>query len=283
MDLLLLVMASVTTQVVYAQLIPAPRVQSVETHSLQSEPIITGRATGVDTIRLKLSPVAKGAAVLVAGAGVWTATFALADEPLQQFTQSHRTTFADQIAYVVQPLGRQGYLMPAAGLAFAGGLAWQDTKLQKAGLVAMASILISSGVTSTLKKQFHRYRPNITTENHIFNGAAQTSSNTSLPSAHTTTAFAVATTVASVYGDENKYVPPIAYGVATLVGLSRINDNAHWATDVMAGALVGYLSAKGTLYLYEVANQKLNIRKHRLQVNPQLGLRSGGVNATLVF
>ncbi|MFD2247563.1 phosphatase PAP2 family protein [Pontibacter ruber] len=231
----------------------------------------------------RLSPVLKGGAMLVAGAGIWAATFAWADESLQQYTQQHRTVSLDKLASVVQPLGRQRYMMPVAGAAIAGGMILKDSKLQKAGIVSLGSILISAGVTSTLKNEFHRYRPSVTAENHFFDGPIHTSDNTSLPSAHTATAFAVATSVASVYGNEYRYVPPIAYGVATLVGLSRINDNVHWATDVMAGAVVGYLSAKGSLYLYDMTSQKLKIRRQRLMITPQPGLHSGGVSATLVF
>ena len=232
----------------------------------------------------RLSPVAKGAAVLLTGAGVWVAAFALADEPLQQYTQSHRTLVADKVAYMVQPLGRQAYMAPLAGAAFAGGLLLKDSNLQKAGMVSLGSILLSAVVTGTLKNQFHRHRPSNTTENHVFDGPMLRTDNTSLPSSHTATAFALATSVATVYGHEYKYVPPIAYGVATLVGLSRINDNAHWATDGMAGAPVGFLSAKATNYIDEMASQKLQIRRQRrLLFMPQPGIGSGGLSATLLF
>lgn len=55
---------------------------------------------------------------------------------------------------------------------------------------------------------------------------------------------------------DHKWVPPIAYGIATLVVLSRINDNAHWASDVFAGAALGFLSAKSFLY-NKIDNKRL--------------------------
>lgn len=268
---------------VEAQIIPLQPDSLAENSCLQPGPEPQSDAFPVGPKRQKLSPVTKGAAVLLAGAGIWTATFALADEPVQQYTQSHRSTTADVISLVMQPLGRHRYMMPAAGASFAGGVLLKDAKLQKAGLLSMGSILVSSGITSVLKNQFHRYRPNITTENHVFDGPIPTSDNTSLPSSHTATAFAVATSFATVYGYEYKFVPPVAYGIATLVGLSRINDNAHWATDVIAGAVVGYVSARGTLYLYDMVNQQLKTRKQRLFISPQLGTQSGGLSATMVF
>lgn len=252
-------------------------------HFLQDGPIPEGYTSTGLFKKTRFSPIVRGAALVVVGAGAWTATFALADEPLQQYAQSHRSKLADKMAYVVQPLGRQHYMAPLAGATFATGLLLNDSKLQKVGLVSLGSIVVSAGVTEVLKNQFHRHRPSATTENHVFDGPVRETGNTSLPSAHTATAFAVATSVATVYGYEYGYVPPIAYGIATLVGVSRINDNVHWATDVMAGALVGYLSAKATIYLYDRANQKLKIRRQRLIISPQPGIRSGGVHATLVF
>ncbi|MHA6247561.1 phosphatase PAP2 family protein [Pontibacter sp. CAU 1760] len=225
----------------------------------------------------------KNTALLAAGAGIWIATYTFVDEPLQQFTQRNRNPVADAIAYVVQPLGKPSNLAPIAATAALGGIVFKDSKLQKAGMVSLGSIMASAVITGTLKNTFHRYRPSTTTENHLFDGIAKETNNTSLPSSHTSTAFAMATSVATVYKD-HQWVPPIAYGVATLVGLSRINDNAHWATDVMAGAAVGYFTAKGVTRLYEEVDQRLNIRKQRrLLLSPQIGLRSGAVSATLIF
>ena len=38
------------------------------------------------------------------------------------------------------------------------------------------------------------------------------------------------------------YVAPCMYGGATLVGLSRMYHNKHWASDVVLGAAVGTFS-----------------------------------------
>ncbi|MBB6611556.1 phosphatase PAP2 family protein [Pontibacter sp. Tf4] len=227
--------------------------------------------------------VLKNGALIVAGVGVWTATFAWVDEPVQRFMFSHRSQAGDKIATVVEPFGRQHYMLPLAVTAAATGMLLKDKNLEKAGILAVGSIMVSAGITEGLKHQFHRHRPNSGDDNHFFDGPSLSPAHTSLPSSHTTTAFAMATSVASVYRYEHPAVPPIAYGVATLVGLSRIHDNAHWTTDVLAGALVGYVSAKGTLYLYDVLDQKLKIRKQKLLITPQPGIRFGGVSALLIF
>jgi len=69
------------------------------------------------------------------------------------------------------------------------------------------------------------------------------------PSGHTTVAFAAATVFASEYKDKI-FIPVIAYSAATLIGISRITENKHWATDVSTGAAIGYLAGKNVVNNY---------------------------------
>lgn len=65
----------------------------------------------------------------------------------------------------------------------------------------------------------------------------------SFPSGHTATAFSIATVFAMQYRDK-KAVPIISYSAATLVGVSRLTEHRHWASDVFTGALLGYLCGR---------------------------------------
>ena len=71
-------------------------------------------------------------------------------------------------------------------------------------------------------------------------GHLSSASFSSFPSGHTTTAFALATVFAEQY-DGTLTVPIIAYTAASLVGISRMTEHAHWSSDVFVGALLGYL------------------------------------------
>ena len=59
-------------------------------------------------------------------------------------------------------------------------------------------------------------------------------------------------------------VPIIAYSAATMIGLSRITENKHWSTDVLAGAALGFLTGKEIVNNYhrysklKAPNQKKN-------------------------
>jgi hypothetical protein len=57
--------------------------------------------------------------------------------------------------------------------------------------------------------------------------------NGSMPSGHTLAAFSVATIVAHRYGN-HPWVPYVSYGMAALVGFSRLTLSAHFVSDVFS-------------------------------------------------
>lgn len=120
--------------------------------------------------------------------------------------------------------GIPGVLIVAAQYFF-------DSNEQNWQAHARALIWESIAVT-TMKYTFARKRPG-GSENRL-----------SFPSGHTATAFATATSLAYSYGWKAAVV---AYPVATLVGLSRLSDDAHWGSDVVAGAFVGAIMARASV------------------------------------
>jgi membrane-associated phospholipid phosphatase len=63
------------------------------------------------------------------------------------------------------------------------------------------------------------------------------------PSGHTAAAFSIAAVFASQYND-TKVIPILSYSMATLVGISRLTEHQHWASDVFVGGLIGYVCGK---------------------------------------
>ena len=92
------------------------------------------------------------------------------------------------------------------------------------------STLVANGVTTIiLKKLIGRERPN-------------GSNCRSMPSGHTSQSFAVAAVANELYG---KKVGTVAYLIAGLVAVSRINDNDHYLSDVIVGAGIGTIIGRG--------------------------------------
>ncbi len=81
----------------------------------------------------------------------------------------------------------------------------------------------------------------------------------SFPSGHTATAFSIATVFASQYKD-TRFIPLISYSLASLVGVSRLTEHKHWASDVFAGALLGYVTGKQVVANFN-KNQQSNVSK----------------------
>ena len=88
---------------------------------------------------------------------------------------------------------------------------------------------------------------------------------TSFPSGHTMVAFAAATVFAMEYRDR-PLVPIVSYSIASLIGISRLTENKHWASDVYAGAVIGYLCGKLVVNNYH-RYSRLQKQKHSLSVN----------------
>lgn len=76
----------------------------------------------------------------------------------------------------------------------------------------------------------------------------------SFPSGHTTSAFALAGSLAYSYGMP---VGIPVYIAAAAIGLSRIKEERHWASDVVAGAVIGTFWARASFEAEEKKDQAM--------------------------
>ncbi|MFI5338168.1 MAG: phosphatase PAP2 family protein, partial [Opitutales bacterium] len=77
------------------------------------------------------------------------------------------------------------------------------------------------------------------------------SGNFSFPSGHAAQAFAVATVIAEHY--PHWWWQGVCYGSAALVGYARIEQNAHFASDVVAGGILGWAVARAIVHRHDEA------------------------------
>jgi membrane-associated phospholipid phosphatase len=154
------------------------------------------------------------------------------------------------------------------------GYTAKDDRAQQTGMLDTESLLISGAFVQVLKHAAHRYRPEDTDRYDRWDGPGFSNSNLSFPSGDASDAFSVAAVIASEY-DDTPWLPPLAYGLATLTAMARINDNAHWASDVFVGSAIGYFTAKTIV--------KLHQNKSRLIVMPKVGGKEVGVLISYTF
>ncbi|WP_062544314.1 phosphatase PAP2 family protein [Rufibacter tibetensis] len=212
--------------------------------------------------------------------GMFIHSYNRLDRHIQYLAQQSRTSASNNAAKVLDPMGTALPIQATFATMFTVGALAKRPKMKEAAIVGLGSFYLNALATDKLKKTFQRHRPSSTNDSHLFEGPNGDGQNTSFPSSHTSNAFAAATAIASVYQD-NHWVPQAAYGLATLVGLSRINDNKHWASDVLAGAALGYLTGKATYWGYHRVKKAIN--KRSWVVSPAWHNGGAGLNASLRF
>ena len=125
-----------------------------------------------------------------------------------------------------------------------------------------ASMVLHGGITSN---SLSWYRALYMTEATLFAGLianiikpivrhkrpGTSQSKMSFPSGHTTVAFAFAGAIMMEHPEPSYVVP--AFALASLVGISRMNDNSHHLHDVLAGGTLGLGVAVAMHYFNKAA------------------------------
>jgi membrane-associated phospholipid phosphatase len=199
------------------------------------------------------------------------------DSRIQKFSQKNRTGFTDRASrYFLEPFGTEklykNYSIAAIGLFYIYGRIKHDNRTEDVALLGAKAYALSSLLVTVTKLVSGRHRP----YQSIRNGNADPFWYTgpgidylSFVSGHTAATFSLATVLSMEY-KKKLAVPVVAYIIATLVGLSRINDNKHWASDVFAGAALGIATGR---FVYH--------RKKFLRVEPDMTSTSRGLKLVI--
>jgi membrane-associated phospholipid phosphatase len=191
-------------------------------------------------------------AILAGGFVILTVAMFPADREIaKQLTDSSLTTnrFLEHSANGVEVITAPGAYIIGGGLYAFGRIAHKPN-VADLGWHGTEAVLLASTITGVLKGTLGRARPFVTNDTNPtdfkIGGGFGNGERQSFPSGHTTTAFAVASSVTSemrrLHPSSVKFVAPVMYGGATLVGLSRMYHNKHWASDVVLGAAIGTFS-----------------------------------------
>lgn len=128
-------------------------------------------------------------------------------------------------------------------------------KRKQQGLALLYSFLISGLIVQLIKNLVDSPRPKLFFEAgqylHFIDGVSL-ANNSSFPSGHTATAFAIATVMVLTMKDKSWQL--LILIAAVLVGYSRIYLAQHFLLDVLIGAVIG--STTGILAVYLVTNVK---------------------------
>lgn len=168
--------------------------------------------------------------VILTGTGLSVLLAYRYDEKVRDYSQENGLMPNTLSHYLDQYGGGFIYPVTLAGVAAASylqGRTWQEGLRRMKYVVT--SFTCNAFLTGLIKKGTSRERPD-------------GSSRTAFPSGHTSGSFVVAATLSELYGWRLGF--PF-YLVAGLVGAHRIHDDKHWLTDVLAGAALGTVVARG--------------------------------------
>ena len=200
--------------------------------SLAAQPQAAPKQLRSAVLRVAVPAALIGVGVL-AHSPQYNETLYRAKQDMQASTQK---AFAGFDAQGIDDYTRHAPLAAAYGL-MAAGRPGERTAVGFT-LIYLVAHELDQAVVSNLKRLTAEARPN----------NAQDLS--SFPSSHTSQAFLTATLLHEQYGRRYPWVSVGGYAVAAATGTMRVLGNKHWATDVLAGAAIGFLSAETVWHLY---------------------------------
>jgi membrane-associated phospholipid phosphatase len=121
------------------------------------------------------------------------------------------------------------------------------------------ALFLSMGINAVAKFSFRREAPD--------------GGNFSFPSGHSTAAFATAGVLTTFYGW--KAALP-SYALASVVSISRVDDDQHWVSDVVMGAVLGTVIGIGTAKFQKKENPNFFL-------SPKVSREQAGINFTHIF
>ena len=127
--------------------------------------------------------------------------------------------------------------------------------------------VVNFAYTEVLKLAIKRERPN-------------GEDNKSFPSGHTSNAFALASVVEAHYGWK---IGVPSYLLAGLMGVSRIHQDKHWLSDVVAGAALGTIVGRTVARLNSRSLERVASGGATLSVSPMVARHARGLSLSVVF
>ena len=142
------------------------------------------------------------------------------------------------------------------------GAIWKNKAYQRSGIDGVVAHAMAGIAVQILKHLIGRPRPRFTHQQAFDYGPSWQTGLDAFPSGHAAASMAVAAVLA-------RYFPKGAwmwYGAAFFVGVSRVIRGSHFPTDVLGGALLGFLI--GYVWARPLREWRVNLVQAVLQTLP---------------
>jgi membrane-associated phospholipid phosphatase len=179
------------------------------------------------------------AAIVIGG----TAAFIKEDPPLER--KGRQTDLFSEYNKVLKSSVSGGLIAIIPVGFYAVSLVRHDSYGQGTAMLAGEAVANDAILMVVLKAITRRARPSEFPPNGAYNDTFFATHNSvfgkgsSFPSGHAMMAFSVADVFAQRYR-HHKWVPYVAYTLATAISFSRVTTGAHFASDTFIGAALGF-------------------------------------------
>jgi membrane-associated phospholipid phosphatase len=162
------------------------------------------------------------------------------DGRINRFVAENRSDGSNDFSSVIRRMG-QPEVFATAGLGIlATGVMAGNPRLRDAGIRITGGLALTGVLVTAAKFTAGRSRPSKAGSDS--DDFAPFSGATSAPSGHAAMAFALATSLSDEI--RKPWATAVLYTAASGTAWSRVNDNVHWFSDVVAGAALGIVTAK---------------------------------------
>jgi len=169
----------------------------------------------------------------------------MVDADIVKFMKRNQSAAGDNAASVIDTL-KTAVAPVNAGLAGLGYLFRQyeeGNKLFQTSLIGLEAQGVASGIAYLGKWAIGRNRPSRDPQGNSYDPFSNFGQ--SFPSGSTTQLFAFAAVFSEAYPQP---APLFFYALAAAVGLERLYSDKHFASDVLAGAVLGYVVGKALVW-----------------------------------
>jgi len=157
-------------------------------------------------------------------------------------------------------LGGAAVVAPAVVGLLIGGHYSKNDRFHSFTYSLAQGAVIDQGLIQGLQFAVGRTRPD--GESHSF------------PSGHASTSFVIATVAARYYG---KKAGIIGYSAATFIAFARARENKHWASDLTAGATLGYIVGSSVC-----RRTGISMKVGKIVLLPALDLKNRRIGISLI-
>jgi len=184
------------------------------------------------------------------------ATSLLMDEPIQNHVIHNQESYIKSFTHYANYGGSKKIVLPMNAVLLGSGYLFDDEILKTTSWNAFKSIGVTALATEFLKLSLSRARPYEQQGPYHFDPIAwRNNSYKSLPSGHTSLAFAFITPYAEEY---SRWL----YAIPLSVAFSRVYKNDHWTSDVILGSIIGFTAG----YFFHYKDRHITVSFNKIVV-----------------